>query len=172
MFIFFSITLISATPQITIHSPQNITYDTTKIPINVTANEPVTFFLKDLKNGKNRILAENTTNLEDFIYAKTGSYTFTIWANNSNEEANESVVFSDSESNPINITSCGYLYSSDTKYVLSNNIAASGRDCITISYLRNISLDLNDNAVTSGTYRAINMYYSSDVEIFNGPFLQ
>ena len=32
--------------------PQNITYNSTKIPINVSSNESVNFFFKDLKTGK------------------------------------------------------------------------------------------------------------------------
>ncbi len=179
--IFVLSSLVSATPQITIHSPQNITYDSNKILANVTSNEPVDFFIKNPKGGSTKdgedsgktILAKNVTSFESFVYVKNGSYNFEIWANNlNNEETNSSVIYSSNKSNPINITSCGFLSSSDAKYVLDNDISTAFGSvdfgiCLFILNLRNVSLDLNRHTITSD-YRSLRILWGSDIEVFNG----
>lgn len=171
---FFILSFISSAPTITIYSPQNITYNSTKIPINVTSNEPVDFFIRNEKTGKVMVLARNTTKLENSIYARIGTYDFTIQANNSGGESSETIVFSTSAHNPISITECGWLYSSDTKYVLEQDIQDEDTGtCLWIYHLRNITFDLNGHTVrASNTYpytrRAIAMSYVSNSQMYNG----
>lgn len=166
----FVISFIAATPQITIHSPQNITYDSTKILVNVTSDEPVDFFIRNERTGRKIILAENTTSLEDYLYVKEGNYEFTTWANNSNGESNDSVVFSDSVHNPIYITSCGTLYSPDAEYAVINDLipTPTTRTCLSIWNLRNVSINLNNHIIHRGTHQAVILSYSSDINLFNG----
>ncbi len=165
--LFLPITFILATPQITINSPGNITYNTTKVLLNITSNEPVDFFLEDL-HGRRTVLGQNLTSLDSFIYFKNGTYNYTIWANNSNGESNESVVFSTTAHNPVNITDCGYLYSSDTSYVFNNDISTDDYFCMSLHSLRNVSLNLNGNTINSGYRDAFLIDYVSDLELFNG----
>ena len=162
--------LISSVPQLTINSPENVTYDSTKIIVNATSNELVDFFIRDAKTGRRIILAENTNSFDNYLYVKNGSYGYTLWANNSNGETNASVVFESSIHNPINITSCGTLYSSDAKYDIVNDLipSSSTRDCLSVWNLRNVSVNLNDHIVNSGTRHAVILFYSSDIELFNG----
>jgi len=167
----FIINFVIAVPSITIHSPQNITYDVNKILINVTSDEPVTFYIVDSR-GRSNIIAENITFYESYLYVKTGTYDFTIWANNSNnEKINESVTFATTEHNPINITNCGYLYSPDTSYLLVQDISPisqTSRYCLQIYELRNITLNLNGKTVTSFNYPTLDIRFNSNVNVFNG----
>ena len=116
-----SIYIVSATPQITINSPQQTEYNSTQILLNVTSNETVNFFFKDPHTGKMFPIGENATSLNSYLYINQGSHKFTIWANNSNGETNATVLFNTTKHNPVNITECGYLISSDTAYVLNND---------------------------------------------------
>ena len=87
--IFVLSSLVSATPQLIINSPQATEYNSTKILLNLSSNEPVDFFIKDTKgrNPRDVILIENTTELIDYLYVNEGEHEFTIWANNSNGES-------------------------------------------------------------------------------------
>ena len=169
LFLLSLINFVFANPNIYINSPQNITYTSTKIPLNVTADEPVDFFFKDLKTGRVSILERDSVSLQSYLYAKNGSYNFIIWANNSNGVTNQSVIFSDTMHNPINITDCGYLLSSDAEYVLVNNISTSAWTCFNLESRRGISVNLNGYWVNgdSSNYNAFSIY-SSDMQIFNG----
>jgi hypothetical protein len=159
---------VAALPNIQILSPQNTTYDSNKILLNVTSNETVDFFIKNERTGEKQILEENTTNLETNLYVNKGNHKLTVWANNSNGEINESINFNSSKSNPINITSCGILYSSDTEYILANDISTTNRACLELAGLRNVSLDLNQNRVSPGSRTGIRIIYSSDIQVYNG----
>jgi hypothetical protein len=76
---------------------------------------------------------------------KKGTYNFTIYANNSNGVASGNVVFTlGSSLPPIEVTECGILFSSDTEYVLMNNV--SEVVCFEI-YAKNITFDLNGKRV-------------------------
>jgi hypothetical protein len=152
--------IISAIPIITINSPENISYDSQKVSINITSNEIVDFFFKNLRTGKDILLAENVTELNDYLYVKNGAHKFIIWANNSNGVVNNTVEFSSTVSNPINISSGGYLFSSDTSYILSGDILPAG---LMIFNLRNISFNLN--GYTMGELQII---YDSDIKVYNG----
>jgi len=72
------------------------------------------------------VLAENTTNLFTYLYVNEGQHSFTIWANNSNGETNETFYFNTTLHNPVSVTTCGYLSSSDTAYELANDLTATG----------------------------------------------
>lgn len=168
----FSISLISAVPQLTINSPQSTTYNTTKIFLNVTSNEPVDFFIKGPVGQRDIILKENSNNFQNYLYVSEGEHEFKIWANNSNGETNATISFNTTIHNPVNITECGMLGSSDTEYFLNNDV---GNDftsvCIYISNVRNISLDLKGHSINSGVgfYPAsLRMFYVSNAKIFNG----
>ncbi len=160
------VNFISAAPQITIHSPENITYDSNKILVNVTSSEPVDFFYKN-KRGENVILAENTTNFESFLYVKEGDYEYTIWAKNSNGEVNESISFNQIMHNPVNVTACGQLYSSDTKYVLGADLETSYYHCLRVDYIHNVSINLNGYTIF-GLHSSLNIGDLSKSRIFNG----
>lgn len=167
--IIFLINFTSAIPDIQILSPQNVTYNSTKILFNLTSNEPVNFFIKDERTGKDKILAENVTFLKSNIYIKTGGYKLTIWANNSDGTINKSVSFNNVHHNPVEINECGYLMSSDTSYILGSDVSEPGvYDCIAIISLRNVSLNLNGHTLNSGTTHNLDIFYVSDVEVFNG----
>jgi len=81
-----SILFVSATPVITIHSPIQTEYNSTQILLNVTSNEAIDFFIKDLRGIRNLVLAENTSQLDSYLYLNEGEHEFTIWANNSGGE--------------------------------------------------------------------------------------
>ena len=172
LFIFISLMLainyVSAAPQITIVSPLDAVYDTTKVFLNVTSNETVTFFMKLAKNKEEMIVAENTTVLNDYLYFKQGNHKFTIWGKNNRGETNASVSFSSSHSNPVNVTSCGFLYSSNTEYVLANNISTESYECVHIVDVTNIKFNLNQNTVNAGYLRGIRINWASNIEIYNG----
>jgi len=173
LLIIFSSLSVSAVPIITINSPQATSYDSTKIILNISSNEPADFFFKNLRTGERRYILQNATNLESFIYVNQGVHEFKIWANNSNGESNASVVFSTSQHNPIDITDCGFLSSSDTRYVLNNDIKTSPGNgvCIYASSIRNSTIDLNGHTISAGTDAGVNHamdLYGSNNELFNG----
>lgn len=165
----FMIGIVSAAPQITIHSPESMAvYDSTKIFLNITSNEAVDFFIKGPRGEREMILAENATSLTSYLYLKEGEHEFKIWARNTNGETNASVIFNSSVSNPVHIDSCGYLYSSDTEYVLDNDISG-GDACIGIFALDNVFINLSGKTVHSeGSGRTVVADWSSNVDIFNG----
>jgi hypothetical protein len=164
--IIFLINFVSAKPSIQIISPENITYVGNKIPVNVTSNESVDFFVKI--NGKNIILAVNKSRFENYLYGKKGSFNFTIWANNSNGITSANIIFSiNSTSNPVNLTTCGILSSSYTEYILTNNVSTDERACIFAWNLPNISIDLNKHRI-NGKYRGIMIWDCPSTTIFNG----
>ena len=170
-----SVVFVSATPQITIISPQPNSYDSTKIALNVTSNEPVDFFIKTPRGLRSILLAENVTAFDSYLYVNEGEHEFTIWANNSNGESNATVIYSSTIHNPVNITNCGILSSPDTEYVLENDINA-GNDgyCMAMSEVRNVSFNLNGYTISasdtySGSYRrAFTIGGVSNTQIFNG----
>ena len=140
---------ISATPDIQILSPQNIQYNNTKVIINVTSNETVNFYIKGLL--RDFLVKNNDTNYESAFYGKTGNYELTIYANNSNGSATETVEFNISAPNPVEITEGGYLGSSNTEYILVNNITMGlGWSFPT----ENISVNLNGFAINNGAIGA------------------
>lgn len=139
---------VLASPNIQILSPQNTTYsDYGPILINVSSNETVDFNMK-AKTGRNIILAANKTVYESSIYGSLGSYNFTISANNSNGVVSTSVRFTINHSSIINVTGCGALFSSNTTYVLQNNISSSA-NCIFLAGKDN-TFDLNGYSITGG----------------------
>jgi len=169
----FSILFVSAAPKLIIHSPQAIEYDSTKILLNITSNETVDFFIKDPRGVRNLILAENAIELNSYLYLNEGEHDFTIWANNSHGETNASVIFNTSVHNPVEITSCGFLSSSNTEYILMNDVVGDiSGSCLILSNLVNSSVDLNgyDIGIDSiADYRrTIRIYYVSGLELFNG----
>jgi hypothetical protein len=163
----FLMSLISAVPNIQILSPENTTYDTNKILVNVTSNELADFYIKS-QRGDKIVVAENTTIYQDYFYIKDETKTFTIYVNNSNGEDNDTITFTSSVHNPINITSCGRLYSSDAEYILQNDISTTSSVCLSLLFLRNVTLDLNEYTVNTGTRRGIDLSYSSDISVYNG----
>jgi len=167
------INLITAVPNIQINSPQNITYNTTKISINVVSDEFVDFYFKDQRTGEKITLAENVTNLDSYLYVNTGEYKFDIFAENSNGDVNANVNFETTAHNPINITNCGYLLSSNTKYVLGKNISTTGYQCINMRQQRNSTLDLNGYTIDAGPNGRIGLsvWYASDIHVFNGSII-
>src|SRR3990170_3860302 len=156
-----SLSFISAIPQLTINSPGNTTYNSTQVLLNVTSNETVDFFIQSPRGLRSIVLAENSTVLNDYLYLNEGEHEFTIWANNSNGETNATIFFTTTIHNPINVTSCGIIRSSDTEYVLQNDISTSGSRCMTFSSLRNVSFNLNGYVINSGTHEALLIDYSS-----------
>ncbi len=166
----FIISFVSAVPQLTIHSPQNMTYNSTKILVNVTSNEVGDFFLRNERTGERQILSANVTGLETYIYASEGNHSFNIFMNSSVGVGNQSVNFSTTLHNPVNVTSCGFLSSSDTKYVLNNDISHSinGLGCIYLSGSRNVSFNLNGHTITAARASGLSVRWVSDIEIFNG----
>jgi len=163
----FSLSIVNTTyaiPSIEILSPQNTTYYNSKILVNVISNETVDFYLK--YNSKNVTIASNTTNLENYLYVKEGTYNFTIYANNSNGTVSRNVIFTEaSEEPPINVTSCGMLWSDDTEYKLINNVS-SNNFCFYID-VHNISFDLNGKNVKNYDFTTI-LISCKNSKIFNG----
>ena len=158
----FILNFVSAAPQLTIHSPQNITYNATKVSINVTSNEPVDFYTKSPRT--NILLKSNSTFYESVLYGKTGNFRRTIYANNSNGETNATAYFSINASNPINITECGALVSPNAQYRVINNLSGA---CLNWNEdANNISLDLNGFTI-KGSFSPISAacFFS---EVFNG----
>jgi hypothetical protein len=135
---------VSASPNIQILSPQNIQYNTTKVIINVTSNETVNFYVKAIL--RDFLVKSNDTSYESAFYGKAGIYKLTIYANNSNGTATKTVEFNITAPNPVEITEGGYLGSSNTEYILVNNIT----DFLYWSFpTENISVNLNGFAVNS-----------------------
>ena len=133
--------LAVAAPSLTIHSPTNGTsYYTPGIPLNVTSDEVSDFYTLS-NSGRRHYLAYNTTSYEAMLYQKAGDYAFTIYANSSSGEGIDTVYYSSTVHNPIEIGECGFIQSGDTKYVLVNNISAPY--CLVIEEVSNISIDLN-----------------------------
>lgn len=161
-----------AAPIININSPRNMNYENNKVAIDINSSEPVNFYFKNERTGEKRVVEENVDNLTSFIYAKPGTYDFTIWAENESGETSETVSFtvtSDTESDgPVEVTSCGTLYSSDTDYILMNDISTTSYRCLTLSNVRNVTLNLNGYTINSGYRGALAVHWSYDVHVFNG----
>ncbi len=86
-------------PVITIASPQNnAQYNTTSIPLNVSANESISAWLYNL-NGTNQSFSPNTT-----ITASQGANTLTVYANDTAGNWNKSTVAFSVDSIPPVIT--------------------------------------------------------------------
>jgi len=131
-----------AAPTIQIISPENISYSDKKIPLNITSDEPVDLYLKGFRN--NVYFERNVTSYESFIYGKEGAYNFTVYATNENGTVSKSIVYNiNVPGNPINVTSCGHLSSSGTKYVLANDVESTST-CLFWNFdIDGIDLDLN-----------------------------
>ena len=148
-----------AAPSINVVSPEETTYTTTKVLINVTSNETVDFYTKAKRYVS--YLARNTTNFTSFLYGKNHEYILTIYANNSNGISSKNILYNvTGVSNPISIDSGGQLMSSNTEYRLANDVG-------TIYYqwmASNVTLDLNGYTI-SGGFNAEGCTYS---KIANG----
>ena len=157
-----SMSFILAAPNIQINSPQSITYSTTKVLVNISSNETVDFYLKNLRN--NLTVKLNSTIYESSLYGKTGNYNFIIYANNSNGISSKNVSFSISASNPINITSCGLLISPNARYEVMNDLSG---ECINWREdVNNATFDINGFKIESNSWPiTINCFFS---EILNG----
>lgn len=168
-----SVTITSATPIIILNSPQNITYNSTQVLLNATANEPVDFYFKNVRTGNTMILAKNVSSINSLLYFGKGTHQITIWANDSTGEVNKTIYFNSTVHNPVNITSCGIIGSSDTKYIVRSDLYPNssilwGMYCLYAYEVRNITLDLNGYTVNTGTTNGIDLGYGSDMELFNG----
>src|SRR3989344_1234595 len=166
----FGVTAFAA-PSLNISTPQNTTYNTTKINLNVTSNELVDFYTIGNK-GRQHYLVRNPTNLNTYLYGRGGAFNVTIYANNSNGTASGSVVYSIGPiHNPINITSCGWLVSSNADYQLLNNISTT-YGCLFTGFAApppayNITVNLNGFMVEGGWAYQGECYYS---KFHNGTF--
>jgi len=168
LFSLFIVNTTYAIPSIEILSPQNTTYYNSKILVNVTSNETVDFYLK--YNSKNVTIASNTTNLENYLYVKEGTYNFTIYANNSNGIVSKSVIFTEaSEEPPINVTTCGLLASPDTEYILNNNVSSEEEEPCFYIYLDYLNISFNLNGKNVNSCGPVAIYAScKNSKIFNG----
>ena len=160
----FTVSSAYAAPSIQLLSPQNTSYSENKVFVNATSDEAVDFYMK--YDSVEVVLANQTESLETYLYVKKGSYNFTIYANNSNGTASENLVFTvGSQPEPVEITTCGMLYSPDTQYILVNDVSSS-RFCFII-FDENVSFNLNGYNVNSNYWAT---FYTSckDSEIYNG----
>ena len=161
----FILSNVFAAPAIQIVSPQHISYATTKILVNVTSDEPTDFFyVTGVRDRKIQVLSSNSTSFITYLYAKNGNYSYTIYAGNSTSNISRSVAFRIvNVSNPINLTECGYIYSSDTHYFVGKNIGLGSNSCLVLLSTRNVSLDLNHYSTGQ-----ISVFDSSEFKLFNG----
>ncbi len=167
--LFFLANFVLGAPEITIVSPENTTYDGGKLLVNVTSTEPVTFFMKE--GDRDIILAENVENLQYDIYGRAESFNLEIWANNSNGEDNNSVAFSMNYiTNPIQITGCGTIATSDTHYELANDLNCGGGSFI-IGGAKNVSLNLKGYKIEGSGWISFRISESPNVEVFNGEII-
>jgi hypothetical protein len=75
-------------PYITIHSPQNITYNYVNIQLNVSVSEPVNTWWYSLNNGVNTTFTPNTS-----ITGAEGQNNLIVYANDSVGNLNSSMVY-------------------------------------------------------------------------------
>jgi hypothetical protein len=154
------INTVYSAPDIQINSPANATYDNNKVFVNVTSNETVDFYITGVT--KNIYLEKNTTDVQTSLFGKKGTYTFVIHASNSNGASVKNVTYSISEHNPVNISEGGVLMSSDTEYVLVNNITD---DIAWGLPTHNITVNLNGFTIDSYSPISVSCSYS---KVFNG----
>lgn len=76
-------------PIVTIFEPENITYNSTTIPLSVVANEPIALFQFSLNLAANVTFTPNTT----FITLVDGLNSLDVWAQDNAENFNLSSVF-------------------------------------------------------------------------------
>jgi len=133
-----------ASPSITLHSPQNITYNIFAIPINVTSNETVNLtvylksqdfdgiltysetFINDSDNSTYtktyNLTAINVTSYFTHVYVHSGPVYLKVYAENENGSDEKEVWFTEFEHEIINVSTCGWLTSSNDYYILINDI--------------------------------------------------
>ena len=149
-----------ATPSITIVSPQNTTYSSLDpIVINVTSNEVTDFYFRG-RVGKPAVIARSATSFVSKIFGTRGSINFTVYANNSGGLTVKSVIYTINHSSIVNVTDCGLLSSSNTTYVLQNDISNPGGVCILMSAAE-IILDMNYYTIDAETGIVANCISSS-----------
>ena len=83
-------------PEINISSPQNTTYTTVNIPLNVSADEPISIWLYSLNGAPNVSFTPNTT-----IVASEGANNLIVYANDTAGNWNSSMVDFSVESMPV-----------------------------------------------------------------------
>ena len=132
----------SIAPEVTINLPENITYgwNNLSMDFNVSLNEAGSVMFS-LNGGTTNHTMDSTDNL-NFNYTNSsmidGSYTFQVYANDTEENTNysESVVFTVNNSL---VYDCGTLSDVGRTYYLQNNVYDS-RSCFTIT-ADNITFD-------------------------------
>lgn len=155
---------VSAAPSLTITSPANgSSHSTQGISFSVTSDETADFFI-ERANGRRVYLDSGVTSYATTLWQKAGDFSFTIHANSSSGTASKTVWYSSTVSNPISITSCGATLSSNTAYVVANNI--SGTSCLTIEDLVNVTVDLQGYTVSG--LNALTITNTEQVFLHNG----
>ncbi len=111
-------------PQITVNSPTDPVYSVTVVPLNLTFNESVDVY--KVVGNKNRLIATNVTQYTSNFYHQGSIQNHTFLANSTTDYSTSTVDINyDVQTNTIvNVTTCGFLTSFETLYVLQNNISS------------------------------------------------
>jgi hypothetical protein len=140
-FYLFLLILVSntyATPSIILYEPQNITYNTSYIPLNFTTNETanIAIFVDDVK-----LELENLTSYFNYIYTVPGSHYLNITAYNDNGSDFKEVWFiKNTSEETVNISTCGIITATDSYVLINDIIDSDAKTCINI-YASNVTLD-------------------------------
>ncbi|MBN2014476.1 MAG: DUF2341 domain-containing protein, partial [Candidatus Altiarchaeota archaeon] len=143
-----TITLDTTKPTIILQSPENITYNTTLINLNVSADDIIDTWWYSLNSGTNITFTPNTT-----IIAEYGSNHLIVYANDTAGNENSSEIYF-STSNYLD--DCSILNEPGTTYYLQKDIINSTKTtCINIT-ANNIILEGQGHTVdginTTSTY--------------------
>ncbi len=142
-------------PIITITSPQNKTYNTTIIALNVSANEIISTWLYSLNGGANVSFMPNTT-----ITASQGANNLTVYANDTAGNCNSSTVdFEVDVPIIINITSPA-----------NNSINTTGDINVTVALDRPGNATLNWNGVYESMDGSEKFFYKNKTGLLSGNY--
>jgi len=155
-----NVTIDTGIPQVTINSPQNITYFALPLIFNVSLNENGSSVMYSLDNGVNNYSMSSTDNINYNASNSSladGGWTFRVYANDTvgNKNYSESRTFSLLNTQ---LTSCGNLTIANTVYTLQNNITDYAGTCFQIQ-ADNVTFD-GQGYTVDGTNNASVEYWA------------
>lgn len=142
-------------PQIIISSPQNITYSTTSIHLNVSANEAVNTWMYSINGTSNVTFQPNIT-----LTFADGSYNIRVWANDTAGNIGFQTVYF-TVNLTLDITNLSLIYTNATQRIFKFPILNKGN-----STLSNINWTLSTGQNTISSLYSTTLQPNEDIIVY------